>query len=155
MVLSQDEGKARRREGMDRMPVADRVRMELSGGRPPASELKTPLAAVTAARTLHRELETRMKAGGIDPKPGDWAVSIGYVTADLSALGFTRLFVPGEESGLIAMLDGHIMLGLIFGMKRGDGAIVMGTRPFLATKQTDAWLSELLTPVQLEMEDPR
>jgi hypothetical protein len=130
----------------------------LINGRPPSSELKTPLAAVTAARVLYRELESRMAADELDPKPGDWAVSVAYITADLSVLGFTLPYVPGEEAGLMGMLNGNIMLGLIFGMADPEAeddkeSIVMGARAFLPSKQTDGWLSELLMPVRRAMED--
>jgi hypothetical protein len=161
MVISADEGKARRLAGMKRanleMTLVEKIHRALINGRPPASELKTPLAAVTAARVLHRELESRMVAEGLKPRPGDYAVSVGYVSADLSVLGFTPLFVPGEEPKLLTMLDGQIMLGLIFGMvdRQAEGEhVVMGARAFLTTKQTDGWLSELFTPVRTEMELP-
>jgi hypothetical protein len=160
MVISTEEGKARRIAGMKRanleMTVVQKIQRALVNGRPPASELKTPLAAVTAARVLHRELESRLTAEGLKPTPGDWAVSIGYVTTDLSVLGFTLPYVPGEEAGLMARLDGHIMLGLVFGIvdPEAESEIVMGARPFLSTKQTEVWLSELLTPVRTEMELP-
>lgn len=158
MALTDAEKKARRRAGMDAMTAAEKIRRGLTGGRPPASELKTPLAAVTAAKALHRELETRMTAEGMEPKPGDWAVFIGYVSVDLSVLGFTRPFAPGADAGLMDELTGHIPLGLVFGMVDKDAKderrIVVGARPFLETDQTEAWLSELLVTVRLEMELP-
>lgn len=158
-MISVEEGKARRRAGMDAMTTAQKIRRDLTGGRPPASELKTPLVAVTAARTLYKELESRMTAAVLKPKPGDWAVNIAFVTPDLSVLGFTRLYGPGEEAGLVEMLTGRIAIGLIFGIvdreadKKGQ-TIVTGSRPFLATKQTEAWLSELLPAFPVEMSDP-
>ena len=151
-MVSVEEGKARRRAGVEAMSAAQKIRRDLTGGRPPASELKTPLSAVTAARILHKELESRMTAEGMKPKPGDWAVSVGYVTSDLSVVGFTRLYAQGKEARLMETLTGHIALGLVFGIVDQKG-IVTGIRAFLATKQTEAWLSELLTPVRLEMED--
>lgn len=158
MVLTEAERNARRQAGVDAMTEVAKIRRDLTGGRP-VSELKTPLAAVTAARTLHRELESRMTAAELNPQPGDWAVSIGYVSPDLSVLGFTRLFTPGGEAGLMEMLTGHIMLGLVFGMvdkeaKDEADPFVTGMRPFLTTKQTETWLSELVHGVRLELEDP-
>lgn len=135
------------------MTEVEKIRRDLTGGRP-VSELKTPLAAVTAARTFHREMEARMTAAGLNPQPGDWAVSVGYVSPDLSVLGFTRLFTPGGESGLMEMLTGHIILGLVFGvMDKEAGRLVMGTRPFLSTKQNEGWLSELVHGVRLEVQE--
>lgn len=158
MVLTETERNARRQAGVDAMTDVKRIRRDLTGGRP-VSELKTPLAAVSAARTLHRELQTRMTLAGLTPKPGDWAVSIGYVSPDLSVIGFTPLFAPGSEAALLAMMDGHIMLGLVFGMVDNAAIdegqrVVLGVRPFLAAKQTEAWLSELLPIVRVEMLDP-
>lgn len=158
MVLTETERNARRQAGVDAMTDVERIRRDLTGGRP-VSELKTPLAAVSAARTLHRELQTRMTLAGLNPKSGDWAVSIGYVSPDLSVIGFTPLFAPGSEAALSQILDGNIMLGLIFGLadrqaKEESERIVLGVRPFFATKQTEAWLSELLPIVRAEMLDP-
>lgn len=157
MALTEEEGKKRRRDGVAAMTGAAKIRRDLTGGKPPASELKTPQAAVTAARILHRELESRMTAAGLKPKPGDWAVSIGYVSPDLSVLGYTRLFTPGGESALMGMLEGQIAIGLIFGIVDkdpvGERHIILGTRAFLTTKQAEGWLSELFHGVRLEMED--
>jgi hypothetical protein len=151
--------KSRQRLAAENMTPAQKIRRDLTGGRPPAGELKTPTGAVTAARILHRELETRMSAEGLKPKTGDWCVSIGYVSADLSVLGFSPLFAPGEEAELMKYLSGHVMLGLIFGMvdkeakesKDEIDRIVTGTRPFFVTTQTEDWLDELVTPVSLEL----
>lgn len=155
-MISVDEAKAKRRAGMDAMSTAQKIRRDLTGGRPRTGELKTPLAAVTAARTLHKELESRLTLAGLSPQPGDWAVNVAFVTPDLSVLGFTRLYGPGEESRLMEMLTGQIPIGLIFGVvDREEGnAIVTGIRPFLATEQAKAWLSELLPAFPIEMLDP-
>ncbi len=162
MALTTEEGKARRLAGMkrakDEMSPAQKIHRALVNGRPPASELKTPLAAVTAARVLYRDIEARMAAEGLKPEAGDWAVSIGYVSPDLSVIGFTPLFAPGDEAVLMKILDGHIMLGLVFGIvdkeaKDKEGRIILGTRAFFTTKQTEGWLSELILPVRLYMED--
>jgi hypothetical protein len=168
MVLTVEERKARRLAGMKRanqeLTAVQRIYRALVNGRPPAGELKTPTAAVTAARILHKELETRMTAEcPHKPKAGDWGVSIGYVSPDLSVLGFTHLFVPatpdepGNQDKLMKHLDGQIMLGLIFGMKdkeakEADKKVVMGTRPFFLTKQSETWLEELAPQVQFEIE---
>lgn len=164
MVLSSEEGKARRLAGMKRaareMTEVQKIHRMLVNGRPPAGELKTATAAVTAARVLNKELESRMTAAGLKPKPGDWAVSVGYVSPDLSVLGFSSLYAPGEESSLEQMLTGQIMLGLVFGMvdkqaKEKDERIVMGLRPFFVLKpQTEGWLSELVPAVRSEIELP-
>jgi hypothetical protein len=156
MVITVDEGKALRRAGVEAMTGIERIHRDMTGGRPPASELKTPLAAITAARILHDELKARMTAGGLHPTDGDWAVSIGYVSTDLSVIGFTPLFAPGKEAHALLMetLDGQIMLGLVFGLVDGEGRIITGSRPFITTKQVDEWLRELHTPVRMEMEDP-
>jgi hypothetical protein len=153
MVLTVKERKARRQAGMDSMTEVKKIRRDLTGGRPPAGELKTPTGAVTAARIFYRELESRMK--GLNPKPGDLGVSVGYVSPDLSVLGFSPLFVPGSESELMKHLSGHVMLGLIFGMADKDAdedeRFVMGARPFFVTAQTEDWLDELALVVRSEM----
>jgi hypothetical protein len=156
MVLTVKERKARRQAGMDAMTEVKKIRRDLTGGRPPAGEMKTPTGAVTAARILYRELESRLR--GLKPKSGDWGVSVGYVSADLSVLGFSPLYVPGDESELMKHLSGHVMLGLIFGMvdkdaKGEDDRFVMGTRPFFITTQTETWLDELVPLVRLEFMD--
>jgi hypothetical protein len=158
MVLTEAERNARRQAGVDAMTEVEKIRRDLMGGRP-TSELKTPIAAVTAARTLYRELELRITAARLEPKAGDWAVSVGYISPDLSVIGFSALFAPGEEAGIMEMLTGNIMLGLVFGMvdkeaKNEKGRIVLGSRPFLAAKQTEGFLSELYAPVRLYMNDP-
>ncbi len=164
MALTVEEGKAKRLAGMKRakeeMTAAQRIQRALVNGRPPASELKTPSAAVTAARTLHRELELRLKTEGFAPEPSTYAVCVAYVTPDLTVLGFTLPYVPEDKDRtreILEMLTGNIAIGLIFGIadteaRDEDGRIVMGARAFLVTKQTDAWLSELLLPVRLDME---
>jgi hypothetical protein len=158
MVLTVAERKAKRLAGVEAMTAVQRVHRSFVNGRPPAGELKTPTAAVTAARTLYRELEARMVAEKLKPKAGDWCVSIGYVSPDLSVLGFSQLFAPGKEAELMKLLDGQIMLGLIFGMKDKDPKakekIVVDARPFFLTKQSEAWLEELAPQVGFEIEWP-
>lgn len=164
MALSIEERKARRVAGMKRaakeMTEVQRIHRMLVNGRPPSGELKTTTAAVAAARVLYKELESRMIAAGLKPTSGDWAVSIGYVSPDLSVLGFSQLFAPGEEADFMNLLTGQIMLGLIFGIrdkeaKSDDGKIVMGARPFFVLKpQTEDWLSELIPLVRFEIEHP-
>lgn len=165
MVLSEFEQKARREDGrrreLDEMDLAKRVRRKLTNGRPPASELKTPTAALIAAKTLFRELETRIsdEACGTALKPRTFAVAVGYVSPDLSVLGFTPVLMgytpavsPGEEASIERALAGNIPVGLLFGILDDDEEFVMGVRPFIATKQTDAWLSELTIAVCSEFE---
>lgn len=157
MVFSSKESKARRLAGMKRaaqeLTAVGRIHRTLINGRPPASELRTALAAVTAARVLHRELEVRMTTEGLTPKLGDWGVVIGYVSPDLSVIGISRVFVPERETQMMGILEGQIMLGLVFGMVDDERKeFVIGSRPFLTTKQTDAWLAELTVPARLEME---
>jgi hypothetical protein len=157
MVLSVAERKARRDAGVRRanqaMTTAQKVHRALINGRPPASELKTPNAALTAAKTLYREIEMRIadETHGTRPRPGDFAVCVGYVSPDLSVLGFTPLYAPGEEDRIVGFLSGNIAIGLLFGIADGE-KILVGARPFLVTKQTDSWLSELMWPVQSEFE---
>jgi hypothetical protein len=117
------------------------------------------MGAVTAARTLYADIDRKLTAEYLKPGARELGVSIGYVSPDLSVIGFTPLFVPGSEAALLAILDGNIMLGLIFGMvdkdaKDEDERIVLGIRPFHTTKQTEAWLSELIPIVRAEMLDP-
>ena len=157
MVLSDSERKERREAGRQRdleeMSVAKRVQRKLTNGRPPASELKTPNAALTAARTLHREIGIRIEDETYGQRPGAddyFGVVIGYVSPDLSVLGFTSLYAPGEEDRIQRMLSGNIPIGLLFGIADGN-EIVMGNRPFLVMKQTEAWLSELSGIVRSEL----
>lgn len=159
VTMTAEERAARRLDGMNQMTFIRKIHRALVNGRPPASEFKTPVAAVTAARTLYADLERKLTAEGLKPTPGELGVSIGYVSPDLSVIGFTPLFAPGSEAALSQILDGNIMLGLIFGLadrqaKEESERIVLGVRPFFATKQTEAWLSELLPIVRAEMLDP-
>jgi hypothetical protein len=89
---------------------------------------------------------------GTRPRAADYfGVSVGYVTPDLSVLGFTPLYANGEEDRIQGTLSGNIALGLVFGI--ADGAnIVMGARAFLVTKQTEAWLAELTLVIKSELE---
>ncbi len=163
MALTEVERKARREEGRRRelegLSLAKRVQRDLTNGRPPASELKTPTGALIAARTLFRNLETRIgdEACGTALKPRMFAVSIGYVSPDLSVLGFTPVLMgyapsisPAEEASTERMLAGNIPIGLLFGILDDDKKFLMGVRPFMATKQTDEWLSGLVPAVQSE-----
>ena len=161
MALSVKEAKERREAGrrteLDEMSVAKKVRRDLTNGRPPASELKNPNAALTAARTLHALIVRGIEeeTHGTRPKGKDYfAVTIAFVTPDLSALGFTPLYAPGEEARIERALTGNIALGLIFGIADGK-EILMGTRPFLVTSQSSVWLKELTRPVQCEFETDR
>jgi hypothetical protein len=168
VALSSEERKARREAGRQReleaMTVAKKVQRDLTTGRPPVSELRTPNAALTAAATLYRKIEMGIEneTYGQRPRAGDYfAVSVGYVTPDLSVLGFTPLYAPGEgederteRARIEKALTGNIALGLIFGIADGE-EILMGARPFLVTKQTDEWLAGLLIAVHGELESDR
>ena len=158
MILTVEKAKERRAAGVEAMTAAEKIHRNLTGGKPPASEMRTPQAAITAARILHETLERKITDSGLDPQPGDWAVSIGYVPTDHSFVSFTPLYAKGAEESLARHLDGRIPLGLVFGIvdkKATDEneRIVMGARPFLRTAQVEEWLSELIIPVRLEMED--
>ena len=161
MVLSEAERKERREAGRQReleeMSVAKKVHRQLTNGRPPASEFRTPIAALTAAKTLHREIRTRIEeeTHGTRPRAGAgdyFAVTVAYVTPDLSALGFTPLYSEGEQDRIERTLSGNIAIGLVFGIADGKREILTGARPFFVTKQTDSWLEELIVPVRSEFE---
>jgi hypothetical protein len=113
---------------------------------------------MTAARIRHDELKKRMTDAGLSPKPGDWAVSVAYVSVDLSALGLTPVFAPGNEAALMTALTGNIAFGLIFGMVDEEAEaekdrFVIGAQPFIKMGQTDEWLSELVPVMQIVMND--
>jgi hypothetical protein len=162
MVLTLEERKARREAGMaqaqDKLTFVQKIRRAHVNGRPQASELRTPIGALMAAKTLDNDLRQKLDAEQLKIGPRDVGVCVGYVSTDLSVLGFTPIYESGAEARIERMLHGQIPIGLIFGIRdkegkrKGDEAIVTGTRPFLATKQVDAWLSELETPVRLEIE---
>ena len=160
MALAVEKAKAIRLEGLKReregLSVAERVQRSLINGRPPVSEFKTPLAAIQAARTLDSMLATRLVAEGFHEEPKLWGVSVGYVTPDLSTIGFTRLYSPDRETEMFNFLSGNIALGLVFGVIDREGAkpnIVTGSRPFFTAKQTDGWLVELAqNGVRLQLE---
>lgn len=178
MTTSADESKARREEGRARekqgMTGVQRVYRALVGHRPPASELRTPQAAATAARTLHKELKKLMTRERLTPEPGDWVVSVAFISADLTVLGLTPMFVPGDEAALTAgngavlapgneaalieALKNNIALGLVFGVKDREDEdkekrVVVGARPFLTTKQTEDWFKELFPVLRMYVED--
>jgi hypothetical protein len=152
--MTDAERKARREDGrrkeLAQMSVAKKVQRYLTGRRPAAAELKTPFAALTAAKTLQREIDAELADGG-----DFFAVTIGYVSPDLSVLGFTPSYAPGAEDRIERALSGNIAIGLIFGIADG-GEILMGVRPFLAeARQSEGWLLELSTVVQSEFEIER
>lgn len=164
MTLSEAERKERRETGRQRelseMSVARRVQRDLTNGRPPASEFKTPTGALIAAKTLCRKIEMQIadETHGTGLKPRSFAVSIGFVSPDLSVLGFTPLLVgyspafdSADEARIERALAGEIAIGLVFGIEDGE-EILMGARPFIVMKQTDAWLEELIVHVRSEIE---
>jgi hypothetical protein len=169
MVLTEVEKKARREAGrrkeLESMSPAKQVQRSLTGGRPPLSELRTPNAARTAARTLQREIRSRFEAetNGTRPRAASdyFGVTVAYVSADLSVLGITPIYSPlyaedetaaDKELGdqIERALTGNIALGLIFGIANGED-ILVGTRLFLVTKQSEGWLDELTLAAQGEM----
>lgn len=164
MALSTEEGKARRLAGLKRelegMSVAKKVQRDLTNGRPPTSELKTPTGALIAAKTLCKKIETQIadETHGTGLKPQSFAVAVGYVSPDLSVIGNTPLLIgyspefdPQDEARIERALAGNIALGLIFGIA-DDEKILVGVRPFLVTKQTDSLLSELARVAQGEFD---
>lgn len=170
MALTVEERKARRQAGMERAneerTEAQKLRRALVNGRPPASELKTPGEAITAAKVLYKELESRLTASELKPKPkkGDWAVSIGYVSPDFSFVGYSPALEPGDpaspagkegnDAELMKFLTGHIMLGLLFAIvdrENSKNRVLTGARPFLVTKQTGAWLDQLAAAFEGEL----
>lgn len=158
MPMTIEEKKARRQQGMDRMSFARRIHRALVNGRPPASEFKTPTAAVTAARVLYSDIERKLAAEGIKPKAGELGAFIAYIPPDLSFLGHTLLYEPGNEAALMESLNGNIILGIVFGIYDSqadseDARFVTGARPFISTTQVNEWLSELLPIMQIEMQD--
>jgi len=99
-----------------------------------------------------------MKVEGLNPKEGDWGVSIAYVTPDLSCLGFSLPYQSSEEQQRMAVLTGNVLLGLVFGVVDPEAndpneQIVMGARAFITTKQIDTWLAELLPAVRMYIAD--
>lgn len=158
MAMTAEERKSRRQEGMSQMTFVRKIHRALVNGRPPASEFKTPLAAVTAARTLYSDLERKLTAEGIKPNPGEVGVCIGYVPPDLSFLGHSPLYSPGNEAAMMECLNGNIMLGLIFGIvdpeaDSEEDRLALGARPFIKMGQVDEWLSELIPVMQIEIDD--
>jgi len=145
MVLTVEERKARRLAGMKKaqseLSEIEKIRRMLLNGRPPVSELKTPSEAIAAAKTLHKELEVRL-AG----RKAVWVVCVVYISPDLSYVGTSMPISPskegkpGNEPEITRLLTGNVMIGLVFAMQEKGGEPVNGARPFLVTKQTDAWL---------------
>jgi len=164
MPLTVEERKARRVAGMkraaDELTEVQRIQRALTNGRPPAGELKTPNAAISAAKILYKELEARMKFAGLEPKQGDWGVSIGWVSTDLSLMGYSPLYSPGGEDDILKAIEGHIPIGLVFAMRDKEAAdpksrTAVGARPFFILKpQTDDWFETLTALVGDEIEYP-
>jgi hypothetical protein len=158
MVLTVKERReAGRKRELEEMTVAKRVLRQLTNGRPPASELRTPVAAVSAARTLHRDIQKRIEeaTNGTRTRAREYfAVTVAYVTPDLSALGFTSLYEEAGQDRMERMLTGNIPIGLLFGIADGK-EILVGARPFIVTKQTDDWLKELAIAAHSELEIDR
>jgi hypothetical protein len=157
MVMTTEERAERRLAGMQKMTFVRKIHRSLVNGRPPASEFKTPLAAVTAARSLFTDIERKLTAEGMKPEPGGVGVCIAYVPPDLSFIGHTVLYAPGRETAMLESLNGHIMLGLVFGIHDPDAndedRFAVGARPFVSTKQVEDWLAEIIPIVALEVFD--
>lgn len=158
MAMTTEERNAARMTGMRQMTFVKKLHRALVNGRPPASEFKTPSAAVTAARVLYSDLERKLSAEDMKPPAGGLGVFVGYVPPDLSFLGHTLWYSPGNEAALMESLNGHIMLGLVFGIldpqaESEEDRFVIGTRPFVNMGQVDSWLSELVQVMRMEMED--
>lgn len=165
MALTIDERKARRTAGMERAKSdttatgkAQRIHRALTTGRPPVSEMKSPTAAIGAARVLHRDLKRKMAEEGLDKTSVKYGVAIAYVSPDLTALGYTSLWGEDSQSqdAMLRTLAGNVPVGLLFGI--GEAAdlerVLVGARPFLNTKQAEEWLSELVLAFPLDVVDP-
>jgi len=143
---------SRQKIAAENMSAVQKIHRALRSG-PPSNELRTAAESVTSARVLFREIQNSMLAKGLQPEQGDWAVHVAYVSTDLS-LTFTQQYVPGSEPDLLKHLTDQpvILIGLIFAMRDKDaqGALVVGVKPFLDTKQTSAWLREKADELILE-----
>lgn len=159
MALDTQERKARRVAGMERAKAdsstkgkVQRIHRALTTGRPPASEMKSPTAAIGAARVLHSDLERKMKDEGLDPAAVKHRVAIAYVSPDLTAYGYT--YQEAQEE-ILSELEGRVPIGLLFGVcDPADNKAIVGSRPFLNTKQTEEWLAELRLAFPVDVEDP-
>jgi hypothetical protein len=145
MVLTEEQRKEKRREGMAAKSKAERIGMMFTSGRPPVEELRTPTEAVKAASVLLFGLQGTMS----DPKFGldakDCQVHVCFVDTAFTG-AFTMPLVPDKEAELIQYLEKHqvLMLGLLFTVKDLEkGGDVVGVRPFLVTPRTMSWLSDL------------
>jgi hypothetical protein len=162
MALRAEERKARRIAGMERaeqtMTSAQRIRRDMTNGRPPSSEMRSPTAAVGAARLTYRDLRSRMKAEGFNPELVKHGVVIVYVNPDLTALGYTARFSEKSQDALLRELEGKVPVGLFFGIHDPDPSdkwrVRAGTRAFLNTKQTEEWFKELNPVFLLDVVDP-
>lgn len=162
MALGAEERKARRIAGMERaeqtMTSAQKIRRDMTNGRPPSSEMKSPTAAIGAARLLYRDLRYRMKAEQLNPEHVKHGVAIVYVNPDLTALGYTALFAEESQDAILRQLEGKVPVGLFFGIHDPNPSekwcVRAGTRAFLNTKQTEEWFKELSSVFPLEIVDP-
>jgi hypothetical protein len=163
MALMIDERARRRMAGMERVKndttatgKVHRIHRALTTGRPPVSEMKSPTAAIGAARSLIRSLEREMDKEGLDKTSVKYGVAIAYVSPDLTALGYTSLWGEDSQDAMLGTLAGNVPLGLLFGISETADLerVLVGARPFLNTKQTDEWLSELVPAFPLDIADP-
>ena len=164
MSLAIEERKARRLAGMQQAKEdttiagkAQRVYRALTTGRPPVSEMKSPTAAIGAARVLNNELDKRLKVEGLDTASVKFGVAIAYVSPDLSVIGYTALYAEKSQARIESELRGQVPVGLLFGIAdAADPAqpALTGARAFLNTKQSEEWLTELRTNFPLDVADP-
>jgi hypothetical protein len=119
--------------------------------------MKSPTGAVGAARVLYRDLERKMKEEGLDTATVKYGVAIAYASPDLTALGYTPLFREESQEVVLRTLEGNVPVGLLFGVRDPadqEQRVLVGSRPFLNTRQTDEWLSELAHVFPVEVIDP-
>jgi hypothetical protein len=161
MALATLEQKARRMAGMERakqeMTTAQRIHRALTNGRPPMSEMKSPTAALGAARVLVSRIRAELK--GLDPEAFKCGVVVAYISTDLTVLGYTVPFTEASQPRMLSALEGSIPIGLLFGILDPDATdeaqrVLVGARPFLSTKQVDEWLSSLLPALPEDILDP-
>jgi hypothetical protein len=161
-LLTIEDRKARRLEGTIRakeaLTAAQRVHRSLVNGRPPTSEMKSPMAAFGAARLLLRRLEEAMLSEGVVTaiKHG---VAVAFVSPDLTYLGYTPLLPPNDQDAILRSLDGNVPIGLLFGVcdvfaMSDELTVRVGSRPFLNINQVDEWLSELAQAFPADVLDP-
>ena len=118
------------------------------------SEMKSPMAAIGAARILSGGLKRKMTEEGLNPAAVKHGVAIAFIEPDLSALSY-ELFREESQDAILKTLHGRVPIGLLFGIQDSDKPEVhIGTRPFLNTAQAEGWLSELAPLIPGDVTDP-